>query len=368
MAHRYNLECLDRSLRDTCGTPHTPFGGKVVVLAGDFRQTLPVIKRGSRGQVVGAALLRSSLWRLFRVFLLTDNMRIATAGGDALQAQWYKEWLLRVGNGNEPTVANPVDNAHQDYIELPHHLCLPNQSTESLIDFTLPDIRERHADTDGAWASWISDRAILTPLNATVNDINNRILEDYMPGVASTYYSSDRPLPGENNGLDIPNEFLNTLNEGLPPHQLKFKKGVPVMLLRNIDPTNGLCNGTRLIVDKVIEGNVLRATVAGNPTKVALIPRIKLISNNPSFPFQWSRRQFPVRLAFAMTINKSQGQTLRRVGIDLLTKPVFCHGQLYVAVSRVGHPSHIIFSVPQRHLTRNVVYKEALIQDIDHGG
>jgi len=99
---------------------------------------------------------------------------------------------------------------------LPHHLCLPNQSTESLIHFKFPDIRECHADTDGALATWISDRAILTPLNATVTDINNRTLDDYMPGDTSTYYSSDRPLPRENNGLNIPNEFLNTLNEGLP--------------------------------------------------------------------------------------------------------------------------------------------------------
>jgi hypothetical protein len=65
-----------------------------------------------------------------------------------------------------------------------------------------------------------------------------------------------------------------------------------------------------------------------------------------------------------MTINKSQGQTLRRVGIHLLTKPLFCHGQFYVAVSRVGHPSHISFLVPRGNLFRNVVYKEALIQTI----
>ena len=68
-----------------------------------------------------------------------------------------------------------------------------------------------------------------------------------------------------------------------------------------------------------------------------------------------------------MTINKAQGQTLRRVGIDLLTNPVFCHGQFYVAVSRVGHPTHIKFSVPQGQTTRNVVFREALIPDIDHG-
>jgi hypothetical protein len=114
MAYRYNLECLDRSLRDTCCKPHIPFGGKVVVLAGDFRQTLPVTKRGSRGQVLGAALIRSPLCRHFRIFHLTENMRIATAGGDASQAQWYKNWLLRVGNGNEQTVTNPDDNIRED--------------------------------------------------------------------------------------------------------------------------------------------------------------------------------------------------------------------------------------------------------------
>ena len=64
-----------------------------------------------------------------------------------------------------------------------------------------------------------------------------------------------------------------------------------------------------------------------------------------------------------MTINKSQGQTLRRVGVDLLMKPVFTHGQFYVAGSRVGDPSHISFLVPQRNLRRNVVYREALIPE-----
>jgi ATP-dependent exoDNAse (exonuclease V) alpha subunit len=161
--------------------------------------------------------------------------------------------------------------------------------------------------------------------------------------------------------LGVSIEFLNALNEGLPPHGLMLKKGVPVMLLRNMNPPQGMCNGTRLIVDKVIDGNVIRSTLDGNPSKVAIIPRIKRIPNNPAFPFQWSRRQFPVRLAFAMTINKSQGQTLRRVRVDLLMKPVLSHGQLYVAVSRVGHPSHITFSVPHGFLTLNVVYKEVLI-------
>ena len=82
------------------------------------------------------------------------------------------------------------------------------------------------------------------------------------------------------------------------------------------------------------------------------------------FPFEWSRRQFSVRVAFAMTINKSQGQTLLNVGV-WLNDSCFGHGQLYVCVSRVGSSKNIKFAIrghdklPPNH-TCNVVYKEIL--------
>ncbi len=96
----------------------------------------------------------------------------------------------------------------------------------------------------------------------------------------------------------------------------------------------------------------------------AFIPRIQLSPDEDTFPFGWSRRQFPVRIAFAMTINKAQGQTLDRVGV-YLPDPCFAHGQLYVAASRVGLPMHIRFAVGvdtsgEYPCTRNVVYIEAL--------
>ena len=73
---------------------------------------------------------------------------------------------------------------------------------------------------------------------------------------------------------------------------------------------------------------------------VVFIPRMALDSGLEDFPVPFRQLQFPVHLAYAMTINKSQGQTLQHVGLNL-TSPVFSHGQLYVALSCCTHPRNI---------------------------
>jgi hypothetical protein len=163
-------------------------------------------------------------------------------------------------------------------------------------------------------------------------------------------------------------EFLSGLKiPGMPHGSLKVKRGVPVMLLRNLDPSNGLCNGTRLIILN-IKRRVLEAQIitGGHSRTKVLIPHITLYSKKEDFGFVLSRRQFPVCLAFAMTINKSQGQSVAHVGVDLQT-PAFAHGQLYVAMSRVTSASGIkvLFTPdednPHHTKTVNVVYKEVLL-------
>ena len=76
----------------------------------------------------------------------------------------------------------------------------------------------------------------------------------------------------------------------------------------------------------------------------------------------WERRKFPVRPAFAININKSQGQTLSEAGV-WLNQDVFTHGQLYVPSSRVGHPNSITYAIASKvglppFTTRNVVFRE----------
>ncbi|ELQ75831.1 DNA helicase PIF1/RRM3 [Trachipleistophora hominis] len=156
----------------------------------------------------------------------------------------------------------------------------------------------------------------------------------------------------------------------MPPHKLVLKRGALIMLLRNLDPANGLLNGTRLIVDELHNNFIIATIVTGSEKdNRVIISRINMAQSEAQFPFILKRRQFPVLLSFAMTIHKSQGQSFDKVGV-YLHSPVFVHGQLYVALFRVRDASGLKVYIADNGdqgkadnnmvYTKNVVYNELL--------
>ncbi|XP_052889718.1 ATP-dependent DNA helicase PIF1-like [Anopheles moucheti] len=240
-------------------------------------------------------------------------MRVRTAPNAtrASELQHFANFLLRIGEGRHDTFAG----LDRSFAKLPLDMVVsrsanPAHDINALIAKIYPDIARYYRDP-----AFFSDRAILSPLNVDVTSVNNVVL-DRIPEPEQEYRSVD-PLvnPEEHEHLQLPSEY-----------RLRQKRFAPVLLLRNLNSDMGLCNDTRLqIVD--LKRNCLRAKILTGKRRGedVLLPRIYCYSNDKGHPFQIRRKQFPVQLCFAMTINKSQGQSLHHLGL-FLPQDVFAHG------------------------------------------
>ncbi|GBO03347.1 hypothetical protein AVEN_171030-1 [Araneus ventricosus] len=201
MTHVHAFLAVDRLLQDLTKCKE-PFGGKVILLGGDFRQVLP------------------------------------------LPLQCY------------PSIQDPIHQLYSD------------------IDFSSVTPQE------------LKGRAILTVNNERSMEINNKVLE-FMPGNETVYKAVDMIMSEDpQDQLTFPEEFLNSLTPtGLPPYELKLKIGCIVMLLRNLAPSKGLCNGTRLIITKLQQNIIQAKSIDG--TQTFLIPRIPLIPSQTNMPFKF---------------------------------------------------------------------------------
>ena len=143
----------------------------------------------------------------------------------------------------------------------------------------------------------------------------NTLIINKLPGNEVTYKSCDSV--GNDKTHEYPIEFINTLNpQGIPPHRLILKPAAVIILLRNLNPMAGHVNGTRYIINNLLPHVIDATAITGTNVGAKLfIPRIGMIPKDASLPFEMTRKQFPVKLAYSLTANKAQGQTLEFVGV-----------------------------------------------------
>ncbi|KAK0417481.1 hypothetical protein QR680_013034 [Steinernema hermaphroditum] len=263
MVSKNILNEMDRKLREIMQNDH-PFGGKIMLFGGDFRQVLPVKRYATRSELVDFCMKSSELWPGFEQHRLSTNMRVR---GDQDE---FRHWLLALGNGELPEVEDEI-------IEIPKEFV----ANGNLVSEIFGDVI-----AEGHWEE-VGKRAILAPKNECCYRINQKVL-DLMSGEEVKYKSIDAVQEDESsdtslyNPVMFPTEFLNSVtHSSLPPHELKLKKNCTVMLLRNLNINEGLCNGTRLRVENMRQNLLICKILSGDKAgETAFIPRITVTTDD----------------------------------------------------------------------------------------
>lgn len=268
MCANYMIDAVDKKLRQLTGKQLLCFGGKIVVLSGDFRQVTPVKRYASKTDLIKMSIKNCASFKELEIIRLHKNMRALPEERD------FANFLLRLGNGD-------LQDDEESDVTLPDGVVSKGDLVEEILG---ESIRKKDYSS-------LAKRVILCTTNDACKQVNDQVLP-LIPGKARTYYSIDtvdnnEPKPA----VAYPDEFLHTLEaSGLPPHKLLLKEDVPVLLLRNLNVSQGLTNGTRLLVKSmkptVLACELLTGDKAG---QMALIPRIKCISTDGTFPFELSR-------------------------------------------------------------------------------
>lgn len=354
--HRHNVEAVDASLRDILDKPNLPFGGICFVMGGDFAQLLPIVDGGQR-MTVAATLKASPIWKYINddtTLLLEKNIRSTD--------KKYSKWLLKMARKHDPDF----------YIR--DDLLMDDDKIETLCDWVYDGLDKKENISN---PEWFKDRAILCPRNISVTEINEYMNKKFLELYPELYPEKDtaqncRTYLSKDEALDTMSPFtyemehFNALTpSGYPPHKLQLIVGAPVMLLKNINPPEGHTNGQRYTVLQLLDNVVvLKPMFSDDPEKILYVHKVDhLPADKTKTPFSLWRVQFPLKNCWSMSVHKSQGSTLKKVGIYLAKHNFFAHAHAYVACSRVSSFKGLRFSItpnPKKRVTTifNKVFEE----------
>ncbi len=320
-------DCLNRLLQDVMQCSE-PFGGKVVVFLGDFKQLLPV----EPGRKYPVTVKDCSWWSQCQVLRFTKNFRAAIHPE-------FCALLEEIGCGileqvSVPESSRAVSIADMIFRVYGNNMLSVSGSRHLIMAFTLK----------------------------MCNDIN-AICMDAIPGEAYCATAYDDTKDNRQPELYTCDYLASLQLHGVPPHSLTLKIGARYMIIKNYNPSVGACNGTLCellqFTRNIAHVKIQTGIHAG---RVVLLPRCSchVSRENSGLPFDFTRVQFPLIPAYAVSVHKSQGQSLHRIGI-VVDQDSFAHGQVYTALSRTsGWDNITILMFNNDSFIVNKVYRHVL--------
>ena len=366
-------ECLDaaaRSLND--------FVGKVIVLVGDIKQILGIPNEDSFESLTNSLVINSAIFKRATKHEFTINMRMLRAAdfteSDRASYETFLKTAELIGLGlfNQTNVIqNPEPTLKRDNFSL----ILPDMPyvthTRDMINHLYPN-------------GWSPEDAIGTMMLATTNEKVcewNSIIQELNPNEA-TLLKSKNKFADHDDDFGKLRDMINEVNmtnadkPDRPPHNLRLKSGDIVMLTHTLNRREKLRKNTLLQIMEICQRHIKIRFAGPLHNEAHIIPRTRSrLTFHAGLDMAITRTQFPLRLAYACTYNKSQSATLNKVGLDI-THDLFAHGHLYVGLTRATNPKNIMFYTDENKLTsfpdcpslhkkiqvNNIVHKEFITQ------
>ena len=331
MLHVDDIYCINMLLKDLHSTG-VRFGRVLMIFTGDAKQIMPIVPRVDPlgEEQAKASFFFSADCSVSTRVCLTENMRVRASAEQA----HFLAWQQHIGMDQYPHVEFPDERRarHSRFIRVPSRFVRFDE------DAFIRGMYSREVLEGDPMQ--LASRVLLAPVNTIVDRINKRVTAMMPADRPSREYLSVNTADAHDvydptSVVFAADNLQSITNANMPVHALTLRVGMPVMCMQNLDVANGICNGTTMIVERLGE-NVVWCRVNtrfGQRLQPFAPTRFAYDSNG----FKFTRIQLPLRVAFAVTVNRAQGGTYDYVAYHSLHQ-IWAHGTLFVAVTRVTSP------------------------------